>query len=258
MSLAPQQRADGAVAGTGRVQTRSLDEASGLIASTRESGVFWTHNDGEDGHLYAIRSDGSIVSRTRINARFEDWEDIATDAQGRLYLADVGNNSRSRKQVRIYRLPEPDTKPAGDLEVAQEFRLTFAGKPFNCESLFIWKEHGYLISKSPEGEAATLYRFDLESAAKKQVLQEVLKLPIEVEVTAADISPDGARLAVLSHTSLFVLRIDGEISNAATAQPQRFGIPAVKAEGCSFTEDGVLVIAESGHIFRVRFDQAAE
>jgi hypothetical protein len=100
-----------AVSEVGRIHAKGIDEASGLVASRAHPGVFWTHNDGDDGVLYAIRADGSLVGKCKVNAKFKDWEDIASDTDGRLYLADVGNNSRERKSLEVYRIDEPD--PAG-------------------------------------------------------------------------------------------------------------------------------------------------
>jgi len=34
---------------TGQVRAKSLNEASGLVMSRRYAGVYWTHNDGDDG-----------------------------------------------------------------------------------------------------------------------------------------------------------------------------------------------------------------
>ena len=42
--------------------------------------------------LFAIRRDGTIVREFRLSVPNIDWEDIATDDQGHLYLGDIGNN----------------------------------------------------------------------------------------------------------------------------------------------------------------------
>jgi hypothetical protein len=246
-----QLESPGAVTAIGKVRSKSLDEASGLIRSSHQEGVFWTHNDGDDGRLYAVRSDGSVVTTIKIRERFSDWEDIAADAKGNLLLADTGNNSRSRKTVTIYRIREPDPQTTNDVTAAEAFRLTFPGKPFNCESLIVAGEHGYLISKVDKGLRASLYRFSLTATKKKQVLEEVLTLPVEEQVTAADLSLDGRRLAVLSDAALYVFDLKDGVESAAGVNPKRFTIPVAKAEGCCFTSDGVLVIAESGDILRV-------
>src|SRR5687767_13913651 len=101
---------DASVTEVGRVGIKSLSEPSGLVASARYPGIFWTHNDGDDRLLYAIHSDGSLVGKIEIVEKFSDWEDIAADAEGNLYLADIGNNDRKRKHVTVYKITEPDPK----------------------------------------------------------------------------------------------------------------------------------------------------
>src|SRR5215210_6734026 len=76
----------------GTIEEKKITEASGVTASRKYDGIFWTHNDGDDGVLFAIRRDGSLVGRARANAKVRDWEDIAGDADGNLYIADTGNN----------------------------------------------------------------------------------------------------------------------------------------------------------------------
>jgi hypothetical protein len=244
-----------AVVEVGCVKAKSLVEASGLVRSRRGDDVFWTHNDGDDGVLYAIRRDGTTVARVRLAARFRDWEDVARAENGDLLLADTGNNSRDRKFVTVYRIaePDPDAAPA-DVKPVQEWKLTFPAKPFNCEALFVWKEHAYLISKTEHGHPADVYRFALAPAGKgKRQLEHVTTLTnVDEPVTAADISDDGRQLAVLSRGSLRVFGVDGEIKDLADKKPARFAIPPIQSEGCCFTPDGVLVIAETGELLLVR------
>jgi len=246
-----------AVSEVGRIRAKGLDEASGLIASKSHPDIYWTHNDGDDGVLYAIHADGSLVGKRKVNAKFKDWEDIAADADGRLYLADVGNNSRERKHITVYRVDEPDPNSPNEVEVTATYRLAFPGEPFNCEGLFIFGDQGYVISKLDRGERAGVYRFPLLETKKHRVLEKVCDLRITEPVTAADITTDGKRLAVLSERTLSVFVIDGDVKTAADAKPRQFTIPPIQAEGCCFNAEGVLVIAESGEILQINLDEAS-
>ena len=79
----------------GRFDARAIPEASGIVKSRRHPGIFWVHNDsGNAPLLFAVRSDGRIVRRFRLGVPNLDWEDIAIDDQGHLYLGDIGNNAR--------------------------------------------------------------------------------------------------------------------------------------------------------------------
>ena len=93
----------------GRFDTRVLPEASGIVKSRRHPGIFWVHNDsGNPPALFAIRRDGTVVREFRLEVPNVDWEDIAADGEGHLYLGDIGNNGGVLPLRAIYRLDEPD------------------------------------------------------------------------------------------------------------------------------------------------------
>jgi hypothetical protein len=243
------------VSEVGHVRDKALDEASGLVMSRKCPGVYWTHNDGNDGVLYAIAADGSERGKTKIDAKFRDWEDIAADADGNLYLADVGNNQRERQRLTVYRIAEPDPAKTRKADVDVVWRLSYPERPFNCESLLVHGGFGYVISKEPPGRRAGVYRFPLTLDRRDHVLESVCELPIDEPVTAADLSDDGRALAVLSQHALHLFRIDGDVKKAAAegAESQKIPIPPLQLEGCCFNPAGVLLIAESGEIEQVEF-----
>jgi len=238
----------------GQVQSRSLDEASGLVMSRKHAGVYWTHNDGGDGVLYAISSDGSTIGKITIDAKFHDWEDIANDEKGNLYLGDIGDNKHDRTHIRVYRMAEPDPATRKKLKVDAEWKLTFPDHPRNCESLFVLNGYGYIISKLKMGEHAGVYRFPLDEKRDHQ-LEAVCDLPITDAVTAADISADGRQLAVLSQHALSIFQIEGDVKKAANLTPRTFPSAYIRAEGCCFNPQGILTIAESGEIVQFTIDR---
>src|SRR5689334_7818467 len=80
----------------GTIQSSAVSESSGLVASRRNRGFFWTHNDGSANAIYAMTADGTVTNAIEINnAQLTDWEDIAA-AGSRLYIADIGNNDHNR------------------------------------------------------------------------------------------------------------------------------------------------------------------
>jgi hypothetical protein len=240
-----------AVREVGRIHVKSLNEASGLIRSRSDDGLYWTHNDGNDAAIYAIHADGTVIARLKVNAKFRDFEDIAADADGNLYLGDIGDNKRQRKHVTVYRISEPEPRAGAKVAVIDTWKLRLPGGACNCESLFVRDEYGYVISKRQPGERAIMYRFSLRQQ-KEQTLETVCELPIDRPVTAADISADGRWLAVLSQQQLTIFQVGDDISKVSIART--FPIPPIQAEGCCFNSDGVLVIAESGEILQVKLE----
>jgi len=195
----------------GRLQQRRLRESSGIIASKRYPGVYWSINDsGNPADLFAIKVNGKGICRIRVSSvRNIDWEDIATDADGKIYIGDFGNNSRRRKVLSIYYLDEPN--PYGAVKVTKirsEVRFSYpvGQRPFDCEAMFVRKGWAYLISK--ESQRAGLWRVRLDGKKKGLYRAEYLgQLPGIAYVTAADISPDGKWVAVLSYFKIVVYQL---------------------------------------------------
>ena len=97
----------------GRYARGPITEPSGLVASQSQSDVFWTHNDsGDAARIFAVTGRGALLAEFQVNgAEATDWEAIATDDQGRLYVADFGNNLNRRRDLVIYVMAEPKVVP---------------------------------------------------------------------------------------------------------------------------------------------------
>ena len=87
----------------------TLAENSGMLVSAPNR--IWLHNDGGNpAKLYLIDTIGTILKEITIqNATNVDWEDMTTDYQGHLYVGDIGNNNNNRQNLRIYKIPHPDS-----------------------------------------------------------------------------------------------------------------------------------------------------
>src|SRR5215208_2267685 len=93
----------------GVIDYKSCSESSGVVASRKHPGVFWTHCDsGNDASIYAITREGKFLGEYQLNEKNDDWEDIATDDDGHLFIGDIGNNGGRHNQIHVYRVDEPD------------------------------------------------------------------------------------------------------------------------------------------------------
>ncbi len=126
-----------------------IDEASGLVVSAADPNVLWTHNDGAEGRLYAVNA---VTGKRVATLSFglpqppdADWEDLSAGPCGGalkgkrcLYIADIGNNERARKVVRVHRLVEPDPRK-GDLRVRalETMAVRFPKRAHNSEALTV-------------------------------------------------------------------------------------------------------------------------
>src|SRR5215203_6666373 len=78
------------------LQNNAVSESSGLVASRRTPGVYWTHNDSGDGpFIYAFDSRGEASGVFRVTgAQARDWEDISAgpgpqSGASYLYIGDI-------------------------------------------------------------------------------------------------------------------------------------------------------------------------
>ncbi|MBA3685884.1 MAG: hypothetical protein H0W72_11685 [Planctomycetes bacterium] len=247
-----------AAAHVGRLEQPTLNESSGVVASRNQPGVLWTHNDsGNASTIYAVGPTGIALGEFTVATPNTDWEDIAIDNRGHLYLADFGNNGGQRPSVAVHRLIEPTVAPlvasravadpGSALAVEVTWTLTYPGLAFDCEALVVHDGCGWLIDKRV-GEQAGLWRFRLDGP-QAQVLEAVVRLPIRTPVTGADISSDGRRLAVIGYVGLSVFTLAGDLPSAATATPCHIGFLQPRIEACCFVPGGVLATSEDRDVY---------
>lgn len=250
----PGQEAAPGVRFLGRLTDLRITESSGVAASRKHSGILWTHNDGGGPRkqiLYAINRDGNtLASFPIVGAAIQDWEDIAIDDAGHLFLADIGNNDTRRVSLAVHEIDEPDPRAGpGVLKVKRSWQLKFPGAPFDCESLFVWNGQGYVVSKVFNDARAQIFRFPLADAKEAVPLELVATMKIESPVTGADISADGRLLALVAKNGAYCFRIDGDVSRVIKAKPHHTKFKQEQIEGCAFVADGLLATTEGREIF---------
>jgi hypothetical protein len=216
--------------------------------------VLWTHTDGggpKKQVLFAIAFDGRPVGEFYVaDVLIADWEDIAIDDQKHLFIADTGNNEEKRSQVAVHQIDEPDPKSnARMVHPTRTWRLRFPGELFNCESLFVWQGHGYVVSKVFKDSRAQIFRFPLIDQKTPAVLELVATTKIESPVTGADISPDGKLLGLVAKSGAFVYRIDGDVARVVKGKPFQTKFRHEHIEGCTFVPEGLLATAESREVY---------
>ena len=238
----------------GRIQHPRITESSGVVVSRKDPELFWTHNDGGGKRqvLYGMTRYGRPIAEFRVTgALLDDWEDIAADSKGHLFLGDIGNNDATRTSIAVHQIDEPDVKETqnGLTRVERTWNLRYPAAPFDCESLFVWEGYGYLISKVFDDERADIYRFSLTNDAPFQTLEVVAEVKIDSPVTGADISPDGRLLAVVAKNGAYVFRINGDVAHAAKGKPFQTKFRHEHIEACTFVPEGLLATAESREIY---------
>jgi hypothetical protein len=205
---------------TGSFADGRVDESSGVAASRRRPGIFWTHNDSGDGPLiYASDTSGAALGTFRVaGARNRDWEDIAFGPCGNmtcLYLADTGDNRERQGSVALYRLPEPSLpvkhpRRIEDTQHAEDLQIHYPDGPHDVEAMWVAPNGDvHLITKGRSGPIrhyrvrAAGWASDRPATAE---LVERLPMPLrstEDLVTGAGLSPDGRTVAIRTYATVY-------------------------------------------------------
>jgi hypothetical protein len=250
----------------GQLESRKLNEASGL--QMLSNGDFVLHND-EGISLYIIDDTGKHRGRILIKeSKNKDWEDI-TRVPGEdgpfIVIGDTGDNKKSRKNVRLYFLPEPaPDKETGQYPEALTYthrtKIRYPDGPRDVEAISYEPSSNMILLLSKRDLPPRLYGVPLDRAlAEKELVAEflgevpnfrpptrsdILKSPTRglwaSQPTGMDISPDGRIAAVLTYRSLYIFRRGPEQSWAEAFQGdpvEYIGPPGLRDEAVSFNLD---------------------
>ena len=85
---------------------KAIKENSG-IAYFQDNKAWFIEDHGNKDEIYQIDFNGKILKELKIkHAKNNDWEDLAQDPNGNIYIADIGNNNNKRKDLIIYKILE--------------------------------------------------------------------------------------------------------------------------------------------------------
>ena len=225
-----------------RFDDARITEASGLAVAC-PSGLVLTHNDsGDPARFFAVDRQGRTVATYRLQgADAVDWEDMARDGD-RLYLADIGDNTRSRDHVDVYETAVPNGSGPTALP-ATRHRLRYPDGAHDAEALLVRDGRIFVVVKS--GDGAVYAAPDSGEGTMRKVATSGLTL-----VTGGDVSPDGRHLVLRTYGDAFVWDVDGSVGAAFDASPRRVDLPSERqGEAVAYDCDGhrLLVTSEGLH-----------
>ena len=246
----------------GQISPSLVKECSGMVQSLRYSGIFWVLGDGGSGAaIVPVTAEGKLARGWSApvavtGCKNFDWEDLALDDRGNLIIADVGNNSGRRKQLMLHFTPEP--RPgARSVVPTRSLRVHYADQKetspdYDCEAVFSAGGHIFFLTKHRTDSRTRLYRLEGDSTARSNPLLLVDSFDIGGMVTAADASPNGKMVAVLTYTALWVFEYDRGSGSIFRKSVRKSPIFAWQAEAASWDGNDALVIAnEQGQLFRM-------
>ncbi|MET8368664.1 hypothetical protein ABZU42_02915 [Micromonospora profundi] len=252
--------AAGAATGASVCQIRDdrLTEISGMVATDDGYVVVNDGADNEARRRIFFLDDRCAVQRTvSYPSRPRDTEDLAIGRDGTIWVADIGDNDRTRETIGLWRLA-----PGADQPVL--YRMTYPDRPHDAEAMLLDGEGRPLIIT--KGGSGTVYLYAPTTALKPDgttalALVGQVSLPSTTTsnpysfvgrnvITGGASAPDGRRVALRSYADAFEYDVsNGDVVAALTGgTPRIVALPdEPQGESITYSRDGrsLLTVSES-------------
>lgn len=233
-------------------------EASGMAALLTVADRAVAVNDDDPGGSGPVAfivqlSTGQTLGTCRVDGyTLVDIESCDVDKQGRMWVADVGDNSASRSDCALYARAEFGNGNKGPIPWAR-FPVSYADGPHNCEAFAIQPATNdrYLITKANPSRVYKLppLKRDVDNVATKVTING-LDVTLGNQVTDADFTIDGRFLLVIrkdENTTAFVYEPTGHAWHQVGTIPVPPGLSKIEA----------ITVQRGGNAFTVTEDKGS-
>jgi hypothetical protein len=230
----------------GRLSTPDIDEVSGLVASSKNEGVYWVHNDsGDAARAFAVGPTGTLLATLVFDVAAPiDMEDMAIeDGPGGsfLYFGDIGDNGSSRPELTIHRVAEPkltttSVTPEQLTAASETMRVHYVDGRHNAETLLFDPITNDLLIVTKQFLGTTVHRVGPFVAGAEVTTEKIASVSAVGFATGGDISRDGRLIGLRNYGTEAVVwvRAPGETLQAALArEPCRVPV-AEESQGEAF------------------------
>ena len=239
---------------------KKLKEVSGITYFPETQTLYTLEDSGNKNAIYAIDSKGKLAKTITIsNATNVDWEDITKDKSGNIYIGDFGNNDNERRDLCIYKV----AKSQLNSDVAKaEYKISFSYPEqtefppkkkemfYDVEGFFEQGGYFYLFTKNrSKGFDGTAFIYKIKNAAGTQKAVKIGEFKTcsnynHCVLTSATISPDGKKVALLSHDKVLLFKnFKGDLFHKGTQTELNLNHFSQK-EAIVFKDNNTLLIAD--------------
>lgn len=269
-----------------QAQGEPLHENSGLARMPGGKGYWSVADSGSAPVLYALDAQGLISKAYPVDVPANiDWEDLASDGEGRIFVGDIGDNYSRRPELSVIELSldasfEPRFEPRAVYRFdypEQDPSLISNG---DAEGLVFLSGQLYVFSKRRSDTRSIVYRIQADPAlsGKRQRAERIADVDIRRPqswvhfgdmLTATAIDASGRRLAIATYRSVLVFedlrlpawklaeprapeRSDARLLHLLAREPIRYNLPfgdTRQVEGIVFVDGRILLSNEEGKIF---------
>ncbi len=237
-----------------------LKENSGLL---NLNGTLITHHDSDgEASLFEIDPQTGAVTRTVAvtNAENQDWEDIAQDQQY-IYIGDIGNNTGSRTDLKIYRIRKSAYAGSSNTVTAEVIAYSYPDQTdfspstithFDAEALMVLNDSLYIFTKNWENGRSALY--SLPKTPGSYQGKKIGEFDTQGLVTGGTYNAAKEEIMLIGYTPLqaFAFRISGfSGNNVMQGTTERFELVlglSSQIEGICPSNDNGYFISSEGNL----------
>ena len=197
-----------------------MKEISGIVKG-RDNTFIAINDGGNSNEVHLLNAQGEVIKTVNVtNAVNKDWEAIAKDQEGHIYLGDIGNNENKRKDLSIYKVRESEVYSKTEVtaevisfqyEDQQEFPPPVAAKTFDAEAMIVRYNRIYIFTKNRTNPfTGYTYQYRIPNATGNQIAIKTDSLFMgevasESWITDAAFSADLRHLILLSHNKVWLI-----------------------------------------------------
>lgn len=215
--------------------SKILDETSGL--EIVGNSLVTINDSGNESTLYFMNKKGKIISERKVTGfKNIDWEDIAKDEEF-IYVADIGNNYDTRKNLSIIKIPINENSVYNISEIKfnypEQVDFKFNRKSrFDAEALVSVGDFLIIFTKNRATKTTDIYKLPKTPGAYEA--EKIGNLNTQSIVTGADFDSKTQTLVLTStidFNNYYVLIVnDFSISNPENLSIDMFEIPIGKCQ----------------------------
>lgn len=242
------------------VLSDSLKESSGLNFLNEN---LYTFNDsGNSGELFKInQKTAKIESKINTQLRNIDWEAMANDGKS-FFIGDFGNNSGSRKDLKVYKIPLNDSLIIDSIQTFKfnypeqlDFEPKNLNTNFDAEAMVYSDSKIHIFTKEWQSKFTTHYTLDI-ATNKSQPARKIESFDTGYVVTDASLFEDKLYLIGYTKKTQVYLSVftKSEGDQFFTNQPKKYYLGSTlslsQIEGIAVNASGIYI---SGEHFKTPF-----
>ncbi len=235
-----------------------IDETSAL--NFLGNRLFTLNDSGNPEALYELNPEnGKILQTYPIpNSKNLDWEALTNDGT-HFYIGDIGNNSGTRKDLKIYKLSADSLKNLGAIKFFYPEQKEFVRKPqnndYDAESLVFINGNLHLFTKEWNSYKTTNYIISTETSNEARPAQKIEDF--NLCYVATDAAYFEKKLYIIGYTKKMEVYLtvfeEDENGNFFNKKPRKFylGMSSTlgQIEGIAVNRKGIYI---SGERFKIK------